>query len=487
MLYTTISKDAEMVKRLNHLKKILASKDEVSIIGHDNIDVDAFLSGILLEKLLKFLNINANFIILQPIKKDDTYEIVNELTDINMYRYEERNENESRNLFLVDHYETTHKGKVVGCIDHHPTEKENTYDFSYVKNSSATAYLIYELMKVAGYPLTVEDAKLIIISMMVDTTSFRSSKTIPKEVEIAKILAKKFNFDYDYLEKYCLCLTPIEKMNIDEITSNGQKKYNYNGHKIKSAYLQLYDIPDEATINKWLNYLNSKVTDNTSKTDMIVFLMFDTKRNITYEYQVMQDYTKKIIHEGRILSRGKDIMPMIEKRYCDSISREKQIETIIKRFSEDRYTIATMESCTGGHLANIITNISGASDILHVSYITYCNEAKINFGVPKEIIEEYTVYSLETARAMANAAKNTANSNVGIGITGQLGRIDPRNVGIENNKAWYAIKSSEKEILGEIILNMHNFPRARQKEIIVNEIIEDLYQYYPKLIKKLEK
>lgn len=470
------SKEKEMLQRLNLLKQSLASKAEISIIGHDNIDVDAVLSGVLLSRLLKFLNINARFIILQPIKKDDTYEIVSELTDVNMYSYEEKNENELRNLFLVDHYETTHKGKIVGCIDHHPTEKENTYEFSYVRNSSAAAYLVYELMKVANYPLTAEETKMIIISMMVDTTAFRSSKTILKEVEVARVLAKEFNLDYEYLEKYCLCLTPIEKMNIDEIISNGHKEYNYNGHTVKSAYLQLYGMPNETTVNKWLTYLNSKVGDEISSPEMIVFIIFDTKSNITYEYQVMQYYTKKIIHNG-ILSRGKDIMPKIEKRYCDENSQEKQIETIIKVFSEYGYTIATMESCTGGSLAGAITNVSGASEILHESYVTYCNEAKIKLGVPKEIIEEHTVYSFETANAMANAIKAVANSHVGIGITGQLGRIDPKNTGIANNKAWYAIRSSEKEVFAEIILNMEDYSRAKKKEIIIKEIIEDLYRW----------
>ena len=67
-------------------------------------------------------------------------------------------------------------------------------------------------------------------------------------------------------------------------------------------------MPDEATINKWLTYLKSKVSGKTSSIEMMVFIIFDTKSNITYEYQVMQYYAKKIIHNG-ILSRGKDIMP----------------------------------------------------------------------------------------------------------------------------------------------------------------------------------
>lgn len=470
------SKDEEMLKRLNLLKQSLANRGKISIIGHDNIDVDAALSGVLLSKLLKFLNIDAEFIILQPVKENDTYEIISKLTNINMYHYEENTESKSRTLFLVDHYETIHQGEVIGCVDHHPTEKQNVYKFSYVRNCTATAYMIYELMKVSNYPITAEDAKLIVISMMVDTTAFRSSKTIPEEVGIAKTLAQKFSLDYSYLERYCLCLTPIEKMSIDEITSNGRKKYNYNGHKVESAYLQLYGMPEVKTISNWLTYLNSKVSDKVFDIEMVVFIILDTKSNITYEYQVMQYYTKKIIHKG-ILSRGKDIMPNVEKRYYDDSNQEEKIAAIIKKFSESGYTIATMESCTGGSLAGTITNVSGASDILHESYVTYCNEAKIKFGVPKEVIAEYTVYSIETAKAMASAVKSAANSEVGVGITGQLGRIDPNNTGVENNKAWYAITSSKKKVCAEIILNRGDYPREKKKEIIIREIIEDLYRW----------
>lgn len=465
-------KNKVVMERLKDLKEVLnkAEITEITILGHDNIDVDSVLSGVLLAKLLNFLKIKAHFAILQPVQQNDTYEIVSALTNIKMKNYEEVYESDTRNLFLVDHYETAHRGKVVGCIDHHPTEKENTYEFSYVRNSTATAYMIYELMKYANYPLNAEDAKLIIIAMMVDTTAFRSSKTIVEEVRVAKELAQTYNLDYNYLESYCLCLTPIEKMDIDEITSNGQKEYNYNGHKIKSAYLQLGSLPDKITVSKWLEYLKYKVAMDV--TEMIVFIIFDTKCNITYEYQVMKGYTKKVVHNG-ILSRGKDIMPKIEKRYCNFNNQEKQIEEIIKKFSKNGYTIATMESCTGGGLANSITNVSGASDILKLSYITYCNEAKIKLGVQKEIIEKYSVYSLQTAKAMAKAVRDAANSDVGVGITGQLGRVDPKNAGIEKNKVWYCIKTPENEIATEVIL-YEDSSRALKKDLVIKEIIADL-------------
>ena len=100
---------------------------------------------------------------------------------------------------------------------------------------------------------------------------------------------------------------------------------------------------------------------------------------------------------------------------------------IVNKLIENNLTIATMESCTGGGIANEITSISGASAVIKESYVTYCNEAKIKQGVPAETIEKYTVYSQETAVDMAKAVKKQAGSNISVGITGQLGRIDPSN------------------------------------------------------------
>lgn len=95
-------------------------------------------------------------------------------------------------------------------------------------------------------------------------------------------------------------------------------------------------------------------------------------------------------------------------------------EKIINLLNEQNKTISFMESCTGGYLANEITNISGASNILKVSLITYSNEYKMKFGVTKKTLDKYTVYSKETAREMAKNVAVFANSNFGIGVTGEL-------------------------------------------------------------------
>ena len=288
---------------------------ELVILGHDNIDVDAVLSGILLSKLFNYLKIKNHFYILESVKEGETYNIVKGLFGIDMKQFEKIGENEKRLLFLEDHFETVHAGKIIGCIDHHPTSREAKYDFMYKRNSCAVAYLIYEIMQLVRYKPSAEEAKMIIVSMMVDTTSFKSSKTIMEEVEVAKKLAYEYELDYDYLIKYCLCLTPIDKMTVEEIITNGQKYYDYYGHKVSSAYLQLYEKPSDSIVNDvWIKALREKIKE--CHLEMYVFIIFEMEKDKTYEIRVTENGVEKIEYP-KILSRGKDIMPVVEKVFAN--------------------------------------------------------------------------------------------------------------------------------------------------------------------------
>ena len=104
------------------------------------------------------------------------------------------------------------------------------------------------------------------------------------------------------------------------------------------------------------------------------------------------------------------------------------MKDVVNKLIELNKTIATMESCTGGGVANAITNIEGASAIIKFSAVTYSNEYKIKMGVDKEVIDKYTVYSMETAKEMSKNISLFANSNYGVGITGQINKVDPANV-----------------------------------------------------------
>ena len=102
-------------------------------------------------------------------------------------------------------------------------------------------------------------------------------------------------------------------------------------------------------------------------------------------------------------------------------------KNIVKRLTKDKLTISTMESCTGGAVVSSITDIEGASDVVHFSAVTYSNEAKIKMGVSKKIIDEFSVYSMEVAEEMSRSISDYAKSDIGIGITGKLNRVDKNN------------------------------------------------------------
>lgn len=153
--------------------------------------------------------------------------------------------------------------------------------------------------------------------------------------------------------------------------------------------------------------------------------------------------------------------------------KENYWAEIVNKLVEKKLTIATMESCTGGGIANEITSISGASAVIKESYVTYCNEAKIKHGVPAEVIEKYTVYSSETAVEMAKAVKKAASSDIGIGITGQLGRIDPNNPVEKLNHVWFAIACKNNDVtVKEIVVPDED--RKSQKEYAIKEVAKEL-------------
>ena len=143
------------------------------------------------------------------------------------------------------------------------------------------------------------------------------------------------------------------------------------------------------------------------------------------------------------------------------------MEEIVKSLIEKNKTISTMESCTGGGVANEITNIPGASNILKFSAVTYSTEYKIKMGVPKKTIDKYTVYSNETAKDMSKAISDYTNSDYGVGITGQLDDI--------NNKAYVSIYDKENNKYITKIVEKKNTKRKEMKRIIINEIINILH------------
>ena len=117
---------------------------------------------------------------------------------------------------------------------------------------------------------------------------------------------------------------------------------------------------------------------------------------------------------------------MPAKKYNESEIRS-HYQTLTKFLIERNLTITTMESATAGQLASLITDTEGSSAVLRGAFVTYSNFAKIQQGVPAKILDRYTVYSRETAIAMAEACRKAYDADIGIGVTGTMGNVDPAN------------------------------------------------------------
>ena len=157
-----------------------------------------------------------------------------------------------------------------------------------------------------------------------------------------------------------------------------------------------------------------------------------------------------------------------------------KLEEIVKILTEQNKTVSTMESCTGGALANAITNIPGASEILKFSAVTYSNEFKIKMGVSKDIIDTYSVYSIETAIEMSKKISEFTNSNYGIGITGKLNRVDPHNLSGDDNTVYFSIYNKDKNTNYNDSLKVTKETRKENKEEVIEKIIDKFY----KILKK---
>jgi nicotinamide-nucleotide amidase len=90
---------------------------------------------------------------------------------------------------------------------------------------------------------------------------------------------------------------------------------------------------------------------------------------------------------------------------------------------QNRYQlVATAESCTGGLLAKLITDIPGSSNCFHVGFITYSNESKTQLlGVPANLIEKHGAVSETVCLAMASGAREKAKTDFALSITGIAG------------------------------------------------------------------
>lgn len=95
---------------------------------------------------------------------------------------------------------------------------------------------------------------------------------------------------------------------------------------------------------------------------------------------------------------------------------------LLRRYEAAGLKIVTAESCTGGLIAGLLTEIAGSSAVVERGFVVYSNEAKIeSLGVPAATIAAHGAVSEETARAMAAGALGASRADVAVSVTGIAG------------------------------------------------------------------
>ena len=155
------------------------------------------------------------------------------------------------------------------------------------------------------------------------------------------------------------------------------------------------------------------------------------------------------------------------------------MEELVKLLISKGKTISTMESCTGGAIANAITNIPDASKVFSFSAVTYANEFKIKMGVSEELISKHSVYSMEVAMNMAMTIANYANASFGVGVTGKLKKADNNNMYGDDDVVFLAIydcdnsTNVEAKLYG-IKIHLEYDTREDNKKQIVDTFVDML-------------
>ena len=145
------------------------------------------------------------------------------------------------------------------------------------------------------------------------------------------------------------------------------------------------------------------------------------------------------------------------KQYSENDIRENY-RKLTRLLIAKELTITTMESATSGQIASLITDTEGSSAVLKGAFV----------------IDEYTVYTKETPGAMAKACRKAYNANIGIGVTGTMGNVDPANPNASvPGQVYFAI-----DIDGDVEAYYVELPpqptRLAYKLAVAEEIYEEL-------------
>jgi nicotinamide-nucleotide amidase len=168
---------------------------------------------------------------------------------------------------------------------------------------------------------------------------------------------------------------------------------------------------------------------------------------------------KEILQKG--IEENVNTLTKIINDIIVGFDEDETIEVVLgKLLTQQKRTLATAESCTGGKIAQMITSVSGASNYFRGGVVTYATDTKITqLNVNPETIKKHTVVSAAVAKEMVIGIQKTMNSDYAIATTGNAGPSKGDSEA-EIGTVFIAISTPKKVIVEEF-----NFGQPREKVI----------------------
>lgn len=291
---------------LGLLSALSGETGRIAITGHDAPDVDSVISCAMMRALLEHLGITAQAVL--PTRADAQARRV--LPRFGIDPDAMRGElKESDALVLVDHNRSAHPGRVTAVIDHHLTANPPRAAYVQIERAGACAAIICRLMHEAGQPDMERWEALTAVALYLDTLALRSPKILPEEAAWAARKAESLGMDRAFLMREGLGLRDMSAP-ARELALTGRKTYDFPGGRVVSSYVQTDGMTKEK-LEQILGAVREELALSGAR--LWVFLHHDPVALRSAEYDLTPDGGMKVIRYDGLVSRGKDVMPRVER------------------------------------------------------------------------------------------------------------------------------------------------------------------------------
>lgn len=161
--------------------------------------------------------------------------------------------------------------------------------------------------------------------------------------------------------------------------------------------------------------------------------------------------------------KAQEFLELLEK---ENINIGELNKLVVNALNKKSLRIATAESCTGGMISKLITDVSGSSSVFDFGVCTYANHIKHKIlNVKEETLSTYGAVSEKTAMEMARGVRLLSGANIGIsttGIAGPMGGSQYKPVGL----VYIGISTKDKLLAHKVLLSEGKVPqRSRIREL----------------------